>query len=186
MGCPTLRLPRPTAFTAGYGTEETIFSQLPDSVYKPHLVPSSSPTALVKIVGDQVPATAVQSLMARMCPTSSPWTWEAVPHGTDAFLIGLPSVGDLQRIEGMQMGVPSFAATATVSTWKRQDVLPMRVLEQVWVHVQGVPYPVRHFLGIWAVGSLIGTTLDVDLVTLRSRGIVRILVGMPIGNHPRR
>ena len=55
----------------------------------------------------------------------------------------------------------------------------MRVLEQVWVHVQGVPYPVRHFLGIWAVGSLIGTTLDVDLVTLWSRGIVRILVGMP-------
>ena len=41
---------------------------------------------------------------------------------------------------------------------------------QVWVHVQGVPYPLRHFLGLWVVGSLIGTTLDVDLVTLRSRG----------------
>ena len=136
------------AFTSGYGTEETIFSQLPDSVYKPHLVPSSSPTALVKIAGDPVPAIAVQSLMSRMCPSSPSWTWEAVAHGTDAFLIGFPSVGDLQRMDGMQMGVPSYAATTTDSIWKKHDVLPMRVLEQVWVHVQGVPYPVRHFLGI--------------------------------------
>ena len=37
---------------------------------------------------------------------------------------------------------------------------------------------VRHFLGLWAVGSLIGTTLDVDFFTLWRRGIVRILVGM--------
>jgi hypothetical protein len=35
---------------------------------------------------------------------------------------------------------------------------------------------------LWAVGSLIGTTLDVDLVSLRSRGVVRILVAM---NEPK-
>jgi hypothetical protein len=33
-------------------------------------------------------------------------------------------------------------------------------------------------LGLWAIGSLIGTTLDVDLVSLRSLGVVRILVAM--------
>ncbi|KAE8772283.1 hypothetical protein D1007_55734 [Hordeum vulgare] len=36
----------------------------------------------------------------------------------------------------------------------------------------------RHFVGIWAVGYLIGTTIDVDLLALRRRGVVRILVGM--------
>ena len=44
--------------------------------------------------------------------------------------------------------------------------------------VTGVPYSLTHFLGLWAVGTLIGTTIDVDLITLRRRGIVRILVGM--------
>ena len=48
-------------------------------------------------------------------------------------------------------------AHASISAWKTHDVAPTRVLEQVWVHVQGVSYPVRHFLGIWVVGSLIGT-----------------------------
>jgi diacylglycerol kinase len=38
----------------------------------------------------------------------------------------------------------------------------------------------REFLTmcLWVVGSLIGTTLDVDLVTLLSHGVVRIFVGM--------
>jgi hypothetical protein len=37
---------------------------------------------------------------------------------------------------------------------------------------------IRHFLGLWPVGSLVGTTLDVDLASLRNLGVVRILVAM--------
>lgn len=37
----------------------TLFLQLPDSVYKAHLAPTSSPTALVNIVGDTVSAVAI-------------------------------------------------------------------------------------------------------------------------------
>jgi hypothetical protein len=47
-------------------------------------------------------------------------------------------------------------------------------LKTVWVHVSGVPYPPRHFLGLWAIGTVIGTALDVDLLTLRRCGIIRI------------
>src|SRR4051812_14132831 len=36
----------------------------------------------------------------------------------------------------------------------------------------------KHFLGLWGVGTLIGATIDVDLLALRRRGICRILVGM--------
>ena len=113
-----------------------------------------------------------------MCPTSAQWIWVAIPHGTDAFLIGFPSLEDLQRVDSFQMSVPSCNAQATVSIWTTQDIPPKRELERVWVHVQGVPYTIRHFLRLWAVGSLIGATMDVDLVTLRSRGIVVILVAM--------
>jgi hypothetical protein len=78
----------------------------------------------------------------------------------------------------MQMGVPKYNAHATFSSWRRQDIAPEFVMEPVWVQVDGVPYTVRHFHGLWVVGSLIGTTQDVDLVTLRSKGIVRILIAM--------
>ena len=104
-------------------------------MYKAHLAPTSLPTALVKIVGEAVPASAIQSLMSRMCPLSSQWTWEAIPHGADAFLIGFPSFEDLQRMDGFQMGVPSFKAQATVSMCTIQDIPPRKELEHVWVHV---------------------------------------------------
>jgi hypothetical protein len=81
-------------------------------------------------------------------------------------------------MDGFQLGVPNSAAQMTFSVWKAQDVPHSFELKPVWVHVDGVPHTVRHFLGLWVVGSLIGTTLDVDLVSLRSLGVVRILVAM--------
>jgi hypothetical protein len=51
-------------------------------------------------------------------------------------------------------------------------------MEPSWVHVEGVLYTVRHFHGLWALGSLIDMTLDVDIVPLRSHGVVRILIAM--------
>jgi hypothetical protein len=81
-------------------------------------------------------------------------------------------------MDGFQLGVPNSSAQMTFSVWKAQDVPHSFELKPVWVHVDGVPHTVRHFLGLWAVGSLIGTTLDVDLVSLRSLGVVRILVAM--------
>jgi hypothetical protein len=93
-------------------------------------------------------------------------------------LVSFPTVDDLKRVDGFQMGVPDSTAQMSVSIWKALDVPHKFELQLVWVHVEGVPHTVRHFLGLWAVGSLIGTTLDVDLVSLRSLGVVRILVAM--------
>ena len=39
-----------------------------------------------------------------------------------------------------------------------------------------MPHTLRHFLGLRAVGSVIGATLDVDLLCLRRRGIIHIQV----------
>jgi hypothetical protein len=48
----------------------------------------------------------------------------------------------------------------------------------VWFHVEGVPHTLRHFLGLWVVGSLGGKTVDVDLMSLRRRVVIRIQVAM--------
>jgi hypothetical protein len=176
--CPILKLPKPVGYFVGCGDDATLNLHLPDSVHKPHLIPTGAPTALVQVTGDTVPAAAIQSLLARMCPGHADWKWEAIAHGANAFLIGIPSTDDLSRIDGMQMGVPNFKAQIAVSTWQREDILPEFVMEPAWVHVEGVPYTIRHFHGLWALGSLIGTTLDVDLVSLRSQGVVRILIAM--------
>ena len=150
----------------------------PDCVFRENLAPEVAPTALVLVEGGAVSAKEVVSQVARICPVRSTWTWEAVPNGADSFMVAFPSLDDLLRVDGLVLGVPGKASRLVFSQWREEDILHMLELKQIWVHVSGVPRALRHFLGLWAVGSLIGTTVDVDLLALRRRGIIRILVGM--------
>lgn len=176
--CPVLKNPRPTAFVAGVGTYETFFTTLPDSVVKDDLTPNASPVARVVVTGDLVPSDMIQKQMARRCPAKAKWKWEAIPNGDNEFLISFPSFHDLDVVDGIQVAVPGFNSQMSVTAWKPTDIPHKFELEQVWLHVEGVPHNVRHFWGLWAVGSLMGKTLDVDLISLRRRGVVRVLVGM--------
>jgi hypothetical protein len=76
------------------------------------------------------------------------------------------------------MEVPDFVAHFKISKWETQDIQPKFDLPQLWVHVEGVPHTVRHFHGLWAMGSLLGTAVDVDLPTLYNQNGVRVLVAM--------
>ncbi|KAM0918829.1 hypothetical protein ACQ4PT_008574 [Festuca glaucescens] len=166
------------AFVSGAGLVETYFTCLPDSVVRDELTPSQSPVARVVFTGDVVPADVIAKQVARRCPDCSKWKWEAVAHGEKEFLISLPSFEDLDRVDGIQVAVPSFATSMHISAWRSSEVAHKFELHKVWLHVDGVPHTLRHFLGLWAVGSLLGKTVDVDLLSLRRRGVVRIQVAM--------
>lgn len=56
---------------------------------------------------------------------------------------------------------------------------PKQQLQKVWVQVYGVPYEIRSFLPLWAVGTIIGSTQRVDMRYMRKNDIVRLLVNVP-------
>jgi hypothetical protein len=59
------------------------------------------------------------------------------------------------------------------------DVKPAYHLDEIfWIHVTGVPHAWRHYLGFWAIGTMIGTTLEVDMLTYRRKGVIHLLVGV--------
>ena len=43
------------------------------------------------------------------------------------------------------------------------EIKPKQKLQKVWVHVYGVPYEIRSFLSLWALGSILGATQRVDM-----------------------
>jgi hypothetical protein len=120
--------------------------------------------AKVTITGVVVPSTAIETVMARICPLNAQWKWEAISHDAASFLVNFPSFQDLERVNGIQMGVPDIDAQFKISKWEIQDIKRKFDLPQLWVHMEGVPHTLRHFLGLWAIGSLLGTIVDVDLV----------------------
>lgn len=167
--CPVLKAPRPSAFVTGVCLLESYFTTFPDSVVREDLAPSQSPIVRVVISSDVVPADVIAKQVARRCSECPQWKWEALPHGDKEFLISLPSFDDVVRVDGIPIAVPSFNASISISAWQCSEVPHKLELEQVWLHVEGVPHTLRHFLGLWAVGSLMGKTLDVDLIALRRR-----------------
>ncbi|KAI4973368.1 hypothetical protein ZWY2020_035629 [Hordeum vulgare] len=102
-----------------------------------------------------VPAGIIESQIARTCPVQTQWKWKTIQHGKDAYLVSFPSFEDVDR-----------------------EIPHKLELKKVWVHVDGVPHTVRHFLGFWAISTLMGKTLDIDLASLRCHGIVFILLAM--------
>jgi hypothetical protein len=99
--CPTLKLPRPSPFVTGNGTKESNFLQLPNSVFKGHLKPKNAPVAKVTVTGVVVPSTAIEAVMARICPLNLQWKWEALSHDATSFLVNFPSIQDLDRVNGI-------------------------------------------------------------------------------------
>jgi hypothetical protein len=94
------------------------------------------------------------------------------------FLALVPSVDDLDGVDCIHVGVPSFSSSVSISALRTTEVPHKAELEKVWLHVEGVPHTLRHFLGLWEVGSLVGKTVDVDLTSLKRKAILRIQVAM--------
>jgi hypothetical protein len=52
------------------------------------------------------------------------------------------------------------------------------MLPEVWVRVSGLPSDVRtDYLSLWAVGTLFGKTLDVDMAYTRKNKVPRTKIG---------
>jgi len=58
------------------------------------------------------------------------------------------------------------------------EIKPKQKLQKVWVHVYGVPYEIRSFLSLWALGSILGATQRVDMRSMKKTGVVRLMVAV--------
>ncbi|KAG2597515.1 hypothetical protein PVAP13_5KG223300 [Panicum virgatum] len=73
----------------------------------------------------------------------------------------------------------NHGVTLIVSVWQHnQDIIPTYELEEVWVHITRVPHAFRNYPVFWALGTVIGTTREVDMYTYRKMGVIRVKVGI--------
>ncbi|KAJ1262490.1 hypothetical protein BS78_09G111900 [Paspalum vaginatum] len=137
--CPLLKLPRPNASFFGFGNNEVGFFRIPEFDYKLE-TPDPAPIALIKVTGGKLTAEAVQIELARFI--TKEWVWEALPHSEDSFLVVFPSIEELKRMADVDFTPKSHGVTLTISEWRdASDVEPSYQLDEVWVHVKGVPHP---------------------------------------------
>ncbi|KAF2933045.1 hypothetical protein DAI22_04g049300 [Oryza sativa Japonica Group] len=174
--CPVLKLPKPTGNLFGFGKTETGFLQIPDFDFK-FDTPSPVPTALVSIGGGHLSADNVQGELARL--VRADWKWEAIPHEQNSYLVTFPSAEELKRMDDVEFRLKNHGVSLSISDWKSStDVTPAYQLDEVWVHITGVPHKWRHYLAFWALGCVVGVTQEVDMLTFRQKGIIRVRVAL--------
>ncbi|KQK17234.1 hypothetical protein BRADI_1g33171v3, partial [Brachypodium distachyon] len=175
--CPILKMPRPTPRLCGYGGDKMGFFRIPEEAMASNGVATGiPPTVLVSVSGGTISAEVLQAELHRMIPARSSWTSEASPHGNNAFVVAFPSQEEVQRVANLQIRLKGQMVSLEFSEWNPDEVPPAFHLHTIWVNVKGVPPSLKHFLGMWAVGSVIGVTEAVDMLCFRKRGIIRILV----------
>jgi hypothetical protein len=95
----------------------------------------------------------------------------------DAYRVVFPSKADLVRLRKIQkIPIEDTKMFLLFQEWSAAD-LDLFELTETWVRVSGCPYKLRcDYLALFAVGSLIGKTQEVDMAFTRQHSIARMRV----------
>ncbi|OQU90688.1 hypothetical protein SORBI_3001G028301 [Sorghum bicolor] len=175
--CPVLKAPRPVAHAAGYAVMGLGFYHIPHPPL-PRLKKESK-MAQVSVVGGSLSEEQLILQLKRVVPVK--WSWELKKQGDGKFITQFPSKAELQRSiayggadvkgEGVHDGI-----RLQFEEWHEKD--EGFLLSKVWVRVRCIREPLREFLILWAVGSLLGSTQTVDMETTRKNEFGRILIAV--------
>jgi hypothetical protein len=112
------------------------------------------------------------------------WNWEALPRGEDSFLVPFSSTEELTRMNDVKFKLKNLGVVLTFTEWKEgEDPSPAYELDLVWFHITGALYASRHYLTFWALGTVIGSTHQVDMHKYRQNGVVQVQVGILNGDQ---
>ncbi|KAG2565608.1 uncharacterized protein LOC120683001 isoform X2 [Panicum virgatum] len=175
--CPQLKGPKPSVSYCGATSDGLGFFCI--QAARPfHTVPMASANvfALITVEEGAVSAELLKSELARVIPVR--WDWAVQEHGVKAFLVPFPSKVELDRMVAIRTFITKNKEGVLIFEEFDSEVEPIKVLDQVWLSVTNVPTPLRAFLPLWAVGSVVDATQKVDMNHLRLTGEVRILVAV--------
>jgi hypothetical protein len=119
---------------------------------------------LVTISGGQITAKVLEDELAKLMRLE--WKWEALSHGENSFLVPFPSEEEMRRMNDVEFRLKHLGVIVTFSEWKDgQEAVPSYELEAMWLHITRIPHSWRHYLSFWAIGTVVGSTLQVDMHT---------------------
>ncbi|KAJ1281684.1 hypothetical protein BS78_04G324700 [Paspalum vaginatum] len=176
--CHLLKAPKPIAQTVGFGAPGLGFHCIPVSDKEYNDTKEPSAWALISIRGGTLTIDQVKGELERLVPIT--WQWEIKEHGENEFLTVFPNALELARLqefgEAKVKNHPGLFIECKI--WGSHDEVKFQ-LPEVWVQVGGIPNQLRkHYLILWAVGTLIGATQMVDMVFTRSGDLARIRVAV--------
>jgi hypothetical protein len=176
--CHLLTMPKPTAVLYGLCREDLNFYDVPHNKDMKQKNDSGK-VGRVRITGGSM---SIQKLIMEfewLVPGDH--QWDITPVGHDAFRLVFPTKADLGRMKRLKpVGVQGTTITMHFEDWTSRRLDKWGIYD-IWIRVFGCPDTLcRDFLGLFAVGSLVGKTKEVDMKFTREHGIARMRIDCTI------
>src|SRR6266498_230256 len=111
------------------------------------------------------------------------WDWTIQANGDNQFIVSFPNKVELQWMIAIRdINSEDCESAFKFEEWT-EKIEPIQFLQKVWINVYRVPFEIRNYLSLWAVGSILGATKMVDMVSTRRTGVVRIMVAVTDASH---
>jgi hypothetical protein len=168
-------VPNQVQFFAESRGESRVFFQIPVFGAKGTTPSKDTTTAFITVKKGAVSPNLIRSEMARLIPVR--WQWTVQAH-SDGFVVPFPSIVELQRMVAVKYVHTAGGEGIMLIQQLDQNIEPVQMLLKAWINVYGVPFEIRSFLPLWAIGSILGSTQKVDLRYTKRMGVCRLMVGV--------
>jgi hypothetical protein len=157
--CPKWRGDKPAALTCGYVVDGLVFFHIPHATTQQQRDEFQS--ALIRVMDG---ALSIPNVISELqCLILTTWNWKVEDIGNNMFRTMFPNKAELQRMVKWGVIHSKFQNAKLKIEEKMIDNKAVKVLPKVWVQFIGLPNELCVFLIIWAVGSILGLTKDVDI-----------------------
>jgi hypothetical protein len=158
--CPILKQPRLLAHPCGYDVSGLGFYHIPHAPITTGK--TDNRTALVTVQGGELSIPQLVAELSRLIPER--WHWTVTQQDKQTFVVPFPSRGDLQRSVAFgQANIKEHGVRLLFEEYKlEEEGLP---LQRVWIRIYRLPQKLREFSVLWALGSMLGATQSVDMIS---------------------
>jgi hypothetical protein len=156
--------------SCGYAVEGLKFFHVPHELLQKQCNESCS--TLIRVLDEILSIHNVVSKLERLI--LGPWPWNVEGTGDNTFKIVFPSKSELLWMAEWGVVYTKFQDAKIKIEERMVDSEVKFVLPKVWIQFMGLPPHLWDYLILWAVGSIMGVTKDVDMEFTRQHSISQV------------
>ncbi|CAN6275168.1 unnamed protein product [Urochloa humidicola] len=172
--CPLKKKLRPVAVAVGYAVDDLGFYHIPHGPI--HMSKADSNTVLIKVEGGSLTEEELIGHLKRLF--SARFEWDIQLHAPNTWKAPFPSKADFTR--AINFGSADLKNGMRLSFEKFEDEEEYfgHELPTIWMRTVNLPRVLRTYEVLWAIGTMFGATVKVDMVTTRKNNFGRFKVAV--------
>jgi hypothetical protein len=105
------------------------------------------------------------------------WLWNVTQQDKNSFVVPFPSRGDLQRSVAFgKAEIKEHGVSLLFEEWKQEE--EGHPLQHVWIRIFSLLHKLWEFSVLWALGSMLGATQAVDMISSLKKDYARVEVAV--------